>query len=108
MVADIGDDTGAFSVDPNTTRLLTDAYYTFVFETALPLAAPMVLAASLVFLRTRLLPRWLGWAGLVVAILCLAGFLGIPMGLFLLWVVVVSALLIRRPLALGPRAGATD
>jgi hypothetical protein len=97
MVADIGDDTDAFRVDPNTTRLLTDASYTFVFETALPLAAPMVLAASLVFLRTGLLPRWLGWAGIAVAALCLFGFLGVPMGLFLIWIVVVAVYLIRRP-----------
>lgn len=97
MVADIGDDTSAFVVDPNTTRLLTDASYTFTFETALPLAAPMVLAASIVFLRTALLPRWLGWAGIAVALSCLVGFLGVPMGLFLLWIVVVAVYLVRRP-----------
>ena len=50
MVIDIGDDTDAFTVDPDTTRLLTHATYTFIFETALPLAAPMVIAASFVFL----------------------------------------------------------
>lgn len=99
MVADIGDDTDAFTVDPDTTRLLEDASYTFVFETALPLAAPMVLAASLVFLRTRALPRWLGWAGMVVAVSCLVGFLGVPMALFLLWISAVAVSLIRRPVA---------
>lgn len=102
MVIDIGDDTKAFSVDPDTTRLLTDATYTFIFETALPLAAPMVIAASLVFLRTRLLPRWLGWAGVAVGFLCLVGFLGVPMGLYLLWIVIVAIYLVRRP-ATGDR-----
>ena len=99
MVIDIGDDTKAFTVDPDTTRLLTDATYTFIFETALPLAAPMVLAASVVFLRTGLLPRWLGWAGVAVGLLCIVGFLGVPMGLFLLWIVIVAVYLIRRPRA---------
>jgi hypothetical protein len=96
-VADIGDDTDAFTVDPNTTRLLLDVAYTLSFETALPLAAPMVLAASLVALRERLLPRRLAWAGVGVAILCLAGFLGIPIGLLALWVVAVAVQLVRSP-----------
>lgn len=96
MVIDIGDDTTAYTVDPDTVRLLTDAYYTFVFETALPLAAPMVLAVSVAALRSRLLPRWLGWAGCVVAASCLVGFLGVPMGLFLLWTVLVGVYLTRR------------
>jgi hypothetical protein len=97
MVADIGDDTDAFQVDPHTARLLSDASYTFVFETALPLAAPMVLAVSIVDLRGALVPRWVPWAGLVVAVLCLLGFLGVPMGLFLAWVVLQAVYSIRRP-----------
>ena len=55
------------------------------------------MAASIVFLRTALLPRWLGWTGLVVAAACLVGFLGAPMGLFLLWITVVAIYLLRRP-----------
>jgi hypothetical protein len=74
-----------------------DVSYTLSFETALPLAAPMVLAASLVALRERLLPRRLAWAGVGVAILCLAGFLGIPIGLLALWVVAVAVQLVRSP-----------
>lgn len=97
MVADIGDDTDAFTIDPNTVRLLTDATSTFVFETALPLVAPMVVAASVAFVRTGLLPRRLGQAGVALGILCLVGFLGIPMGLFLLWVGIVAVYLTKRP-----------
>ena len=96
MVPDVSNDSSAFRLDPNTTRVLTDASYTLVYETALPLVAPLVLAASLVFLRSRAVPRWLGRAGVVIAVTCLAGFLGIPMGLFLIWTSVVSVLLVRR------------
>jgi hypothetical protein len=97
MVATSADATSKFQVDPNTARLLNDAVYPLTFETALPLAAPLVLAASLIFLRSGLLPRWLGRAGLVVALGCIVGFLGVPMGLFLAWVAVVASYLIRRP-----------
>ena len=43
----------SLAVDTNTTRLLTDVSYTLVFETALPLVAPVVFAASLAFLQVR-------------------------------------------------------
>ena len=107
MTADIGDDTNAFHIDPNATRLFTDAYYTYVFETALPLVAPLVFAASLAFLRTTSSPRWLAWAGVVVSVTCLVGFLGVPMGLFLLWTAAVSISMVRRPTPI-PATAATS
>jgi hypothetical protein len=96
FVADaIDDNPGQFEVDPDTARLLTNGAYTLSPEAAFLLAAPLVLAASLVFLRTRLTPRWFAWAGFIVALGCLLGFLGVTTGLFLLWVVVVAVLLMR-------------
>jgi hypothetical protein len=52
-------------------------------------------AASLVVLRTRVLPGWLGWAGLVASLAALLRFLG-PLGgwLSLLWIVVVCVLML--------------
>lgn len=47
MVPDVSNDSENFGIDPDTVRLLTDASYTLVFETALPLAAPLVFAVSL-------------------------------------------------------------
>lgn len=86
----IDDNPDQFKVDPDTARLFANAAYSLSPEAAFPLAAPLVLAASLVFLRTQLTPSWFDWAGFVVAAGCLLGFLGVTTGLFLLWVVVVQ------------------
>lgn len=101
MVAVSANANTAFEIDANTTRLLNDAVYLLTFETALPLAAPLVLAASLILSRSELTPRWFVRAGFVVALGCIVGFLGIPMLLFLAWVALVVYYLIRRPLAAG-------
>jgi hypothetical protein len=67
--------------------------------------ALLLAAAGLLFLQTRVLPAWLGWATLVVALVMLiplvgwaAVFLGLP-----LWTVLVAVLLWMRP-AGGPGA----
>lgn len=59
--------------------------------------------ASVVALQTSVLPRWLGWLGLAVLALSLAGvalaeigFLAFP--LVLVWLIAASVLLLRRPL----------
>ena len=66
--------------------------------------AAMVAAVSLLALRGVLLPRWLGWAGLVLALLLLI----VPIGwaalllLLPLWLVAVSLMLFRRRQATPP------
>ncbi len=57
--------------------------------------AALIAAASVVLLRTGVLPRWLAWAGFVAALVALLRFLG-PLGgwLALLWVIVVSVLML--------------
>ena len=95
FVSDAADDNpDQFTIDPDLARLLNNAANSLNPEAAIPMLAPLVLATSLVALRTRVFPRWLGWAGFVVAFGCLCGFLA---GLFALWVVVVSVYLARRP-----------
>ena len=100
----LDDNPDRFQVDPQIARLLTNGAYSLNPEGALPLVAPLVLAASLGFLSGRLLPRWIGWAGFVVALGCLIGFLGVTTGLFLLWVIVVAIYLTKRT-ALGENDG---
>ena len=62
-------------------------------------SAVLVAAAGLVFLSTRLLPRWLGWVSLALALVLLIGPIGWAGLLFgmPLWTIAVSLLLFLRP-----------
>jgi hypothetical protein len=84
-----------FQLDPNTRRLAEDAGFLLFVSGALA-AILLVVAVSFAALRHGLLPRWLGWAGfLVAALLPLAiGFIGFLV--FLVWVLAVSAALALR------------
>ena len=96
-----------FELDPNTRRLVEDVGFLLFVSGALA-AIPLVVAVSLAVVRHGLLPRWLGWAGFVVAaLLPLAiGFVGFLV--FLVWVLAVSAALaLRRRPATAPGTGAT-
>jgi len=58
--------------------------------------AAMILAVSLVLLRSRILPRWLGWFGILAAIAALATITFVGALVWLLWVLVVSVFLFLR------------
>jgi hypothetical protein len=61
-------------------------------------AGAMMIGASLVALRARAVPGWLGWGGVVAGILALASIAFFPQVLIALWLVVVGILLfVRRP-----------
>lgn len=61
-------------------------------------AAASVAAASWAILRTGAFERWLGWLGIVCAIVLLLGVFFLPMVALLIWVLAASVLLWRRPL----------
>ena len=61
-----------FRVDPDTVRTITIAGFGF-FLTAFMVAGVLVAATSVLALRTAVLPRWLAWAGFVVALALLIG-----------------------------------
>lgn len=65
----------------------------------------LVSAASLIILRTRILPQWLALLGLIAALLALIQFLIPPYGgmLALLWIVVLSALMLSGAVSTGRR-----
>jgi hypothetical protein len=82
-----------FRLDPNSARLLNDTGF-LLYVTAALVGILLVVAVSLAVLRFRLMPRWLGWAGFVVAaLLPLAiGFVGFLV--FALWVLAISTALV--------------
>ncbi len=55
----------------------------------------LIAASSVTALRTGVLPRWLGWAGLLFALVALLRILG-PLGawLSLVWIIAVSLLML--------------
>jgi hypothetical protein len=82
--------------------LLNDGAHVLTYLTSASLLAP----TAIVVIRTRVLPRWLGWAAVVIAVglpaslaLWAYGFMAAPV-LFLLlnliWIIAVSVILIRR------------
>lgn len=96
---------------PDTSR----AFYALVVEASDLVFFPVVAftgASALVILRTKALPGWLGWLGIVVAVLSLsrgtaffvesgpfssAGVLeSVAIMAFLLWLLLMSILLVRR------------
>jgi hypothetical protein len=89
----------ADALEPSAGQALAVAEYAFFIGAEIAGAA-LLMATGLLAIRTAVLPAWLGWASLVVALLLLTiigpiGFIAIVIG-FPLWVVVVSVLLWRR------------
>ena len=89
--------------DTTTTHQALDVMNSTAFiATMLPLSV-LTAAAAVVIVRTRVLPRWLGWlaAGTAPLLLVNGMFLDAEFGpaflLFLLWVLLVSVVLTVRP-----------
>ena len=95
-----------FQLNPDTRDLFETAGFLLIVSGALA-AILLVVAVSLAARRHGVLPRWLGWAGFVVAaLLPLAiGFVGFLV--FVLWVIAASAALaLGRTPATAARPGA--
>lgn len=83
-------------VDPDIASVTVQVGYLLLFVFATVAASGLVLATSVVGLRARLVPRWLGRAGYLLSGLLLLGFSGPPLLLLLLWIAGIS-------IALRPR-----
>ncbi len=66
----------------------------FIYDTVA--ASGLVIATTVIGLRARLVPRWLGHAGYLLSGLLLVGFSGPPLFLLMLWIAGIS-------IALHPR-----
>jgi hypothetical protein len=86
-----------FTLDPDVYRALNAVFLGLLIHEGFA-AAVLIGAASLLVLRTRVFPGWLGWTGLAVALLALLSWLipGLPLVLVLAWILVASVLMLRR------------
>jgi hypothetical protein len=99
-----------FEFDANAANVIANAGYA-MFVAALVIAALFVAVVSSIALRTAVLPRWLAWLGLPVAVVMLFSIFFFPLFVFLAWVLVVSVVMLLaawRPVRPGepPRASA--
>jgi hypothetical protein len=84
------------NINPELLRILPDLAFPFLTVAAPFAAIAMIDAASVLIVRTGVLPTWIGWYGFVAAIgLLFAGFF-VPLILLLLWVVFTSVAMLRR------------
>jgi hypothetical protein len=83
-------------VEPGAFRLLDALFFGLLMHEGVA-GAVLVAASSVVALRTGVLPRWLGWAGVAVAVLAFFSVVIWGLGLFALlaWVLAVSVLILR-------------
>jgi magnesium-transporting ATPase (P-type) len=86
-------DESKYKLDPNTAEMFNDAGYLLLVASVM-VAAILVLSASTAALRTGILPAWLGWIGLVVAVAMLFAVIFIPILVFVGWVLVVSLVML--------------
>lgn len=82
-------------VDPALAKLLVQLGFSLLLVYGLFAAIALVLASSVVALRTAALPRWLAMSGFVVAPLLALGTAYMPQLLVPLWVLGVSVTLLR-------------
>lgn len=59
-------------------------------------ALVLVLTASIISLQTGVLPPWLGWLGIIAAVVLLFAVIFLPMIALLIWVLAVSVVLLLR------------
>jgi hypothetical protein len=97
-------DDSDFKLDANTAQMSNHAGY-FLLVGGVMVASILALSASTAALRTGILPAWLGWIGLIVAVAMLFAIFFVPILVFVGWVLVVS--LVMLVAAWRVRGGAT-
>jgi len=88
----MSDDTYHHQVYSGVIHAFNDATY-IMHATGTAALAVMIFAFSLTILNSRVLPRWLGWFGLLAGVAALASIMFVTMIIWLLWIAVTSLLL---------------
>ena len=85
-----------FSLDPDLYRLIDDTGF-LLLVSGVYAAILLVAAVSIAAIRGSVFPRWLGWAGLVAAVLLTLAIVLVGFFVLFLWVLAVSGVLgLRR------------
>jgi hypothetical protein len=84
-------------IDADSARFLPQLAYPLLLIGGMFAAIAMIDAASVLIVKTGVLPRWVGWFGFAVAVVLLFGALFLPIVALLLWVFFVSVALLRAP-----------
>jgi hypothetical protein len=86
----------ANNISPEIMRTIPDLGFPLLLIGGMFAAIAMIDAASVLIVRTGVLPKWIGWYGFVAAVgLLFSGFF-LPILLFLFWVLFVSIAILRR------------
>ncbi len=94
-----------YVVDPNLARFAVGAGYLFV-TAAVMTNGVLVIATSVLALRTAVLPSWLGWVGFAAVVLAVAEAFLLPIIVIPVWISVASVVLIvRTPTSLPEERG---
>ena len=88
----MSDDTYHHQVFPELVHAANDASYVLHSTGGAGIGA-MMIAASLAVVRTRALPAWVGWIGVVAGIIALASILFFPWFVIALWLLAASIIL---------------
>jgi hypothetical protein len=100
-------DSKKFVLDPNTYRFVNDTGSVF-FITGVMAGVLMVVATSLIALRTGVFPRWFAWIGFLVAATLVVAFFFVPVFILWGWILVTSGYMLLsarqgpRPLTSAP------
>jgi hypothetical protein len=86
-------------VDPGSARFFPSIGYGAILVVGGLSAAVMIAAASLHWMRTRMMARWLVWLGFVCALALLFSVIFIPMIALPLWALVVAIVMLSRPMS---------
>jgi hypothetical protein len=106
-VLTMSDDTYRHTVYPGLIHAANDAFW-IINAAGFIGVSTMIIASAVAALRAKVVRPWIGWLGVVVGIISIAGIVGIPQLIAGVWLIVVSIALFRpgrgRPAETGTPA----